>query len=141
MLAIHGLPWPQANGCGGCCLQRHQEFPAIEDAAKGNLDEVKDLEGATAKYKAELVKAEEQLRKGGRQAVIAKQKIDKLKRALDAIEGEKVIRIRIQEIREKFGIDPNAAPNLWLFQAGIDRRRQGAAEQQPSGRSDSGSKN
>ena len=119
-----------------------KSFQQLEDAAKGNLDEVKDLEGATAKYKAELVKAEEQLRKGGRQAVIAKQKIDKLKRALDAIEGEKVIRIRIQEIREKFGIDPNAAPGTRGRQAGIDRRRQEqlSSSLSGSGDSDSGSK-
>ena len=116
-----------------------KSFQQLEDAAKGNLDEVKDLEGATAKYKAELVKAEEQLRKGGRQAVIAKQKIDKLKRALDAIEGEKVIRIRIQEIREKFGIDPNAAPGTRGRQAGIDRRRQEQLSSSLSGGSDSGS--
>ncbi len=96
----------------------------LNDAVKGNFDRFTEIDPVIQKFRTQLVKAEKNMKKGGRQAIIAKKKVDKLKEAIDNLEGEKVIRIRIQTIRDKFGIDPNESG----VQNGRTRGRQGSID-------------
>ena len=107
-------PWALAAAglvaLGVAAFNATKSMQFLNDAVAGNLDGVEDLQGAKKRLQDQLVKTEQQIAKGGRSAIVAKEKLEKLKTAIDNIDREITIRVRIQEIREKFGIDPNAAP-------------------------------
>ena len=122
--AVLANPWVLAAAglvaLGVAAFNATSSMRLLNDAVNGNLDGVEDLQGAKKRLQDQLVKTEQQIAKGGRSAIVAKEKFDKLKKAIDNIDREILIRVRIQEIREKFGIDPNAAPGTRGRQGRID---------------------
>ena len=116
-------------------INKKKELNKLMNASETMTD---NLAGAQSKLKTEIErvkgeienannKMEDQIGKGRRgaaQAEVYRKKIEELTKQLKLMEGEYNVVIKIQEIREKFGIDSaNAAPRTRGRQAGINKRR------------------
>ena len=138
--AMLALPWVAvAAGLGLLVVEtvkyinKKKELNQLMNASITMSD---NLEGAQSKLKTEIErtrneienynnKVEQQIGKGKRgaaQAEAYRKKIEELTKQLQLMEGEYNVVIRIQEIRERFGIDPNESG----VKNGRTRGRQGS---------------
>ena len=130
-IALLAIPWVAlaagVTALGVATFKYYQEKKKLNDLTTGATQDINAYKDGIARLKTELGAAEQKLialqnagNNNARAVEAQKKRVDELKRSLEAVEGEYLIKIRIQEIREKFGIDPNAAPGTRGRQGRVD---------------------
>ena len=137
-IALLAIPWVAlaagVTALGVATFKYYQEKKKLNDLTTGATQDINAYKDGIAKLKTELGAAEQKLialqnagNNNARAVAAQKKRVDELKRSLEAVEGEYLIKIRIQEIREKFGIDPNAAPGTRGRQGRVDEFKRNKA--------------